>query len=309
VVASQGISRLGGDDFDAALLALALTRIEIEALKQVTLSARLLNLCRTAKEAINPNTRNVVLDFGQLQPDYEEVRIPIQEFYQRCEPLIQESIKATETAIAGAMGDSAGDMPGLASVYLVGGACELPVLARALRERFGKRVRRSLYPAAATAVGLAIAAEEEQRFVLQEQFNRHFGVWREDQSGRKVSFDVIFNRTTVLPHLGDPPLVVRRNYHPVHNIGHFRFLECTQLKNDAEPAGDIVYWDAILFPFHPNLSQDPELEKVGVATWPEAQSAWIEEVYRCDAAGLIEVTISNQTAGYSKTYQIRQAKA
>jgi hypothetical protein len=31
----------------------------------------------------------------------------------------------------------------------------------------------------------------------------------------------------------------------------------------------------------------------------------VEERYQCDAQGIIEVTISNQTAGYQRTYRIR----
>jgi hypothetical protein len=38
---------------------------------------------------------------------------------------------------------------------------------------------------------------------------------------------------------------------------------------------------------------------------PGVESHLIEEVYQCDAAGVIEVTIANLTAGYSRTYRIR----
>src|SRR5438309_782315 len=48
----------------------------------------------------------------------------------------------------------------IAGIYVVGGASELPLVARALRQRFGRRVHRSPYPSAAIAIGLAIACDE-----------------------------------------------------------------------------------------------------------------------------------------------------
>jgi hypothetical protein len=33
----------------------------------------------------------------------------------------------------------------------------------------------------------------------------------------------------------------------------------------------------------------------------------VEEVYRCDAAGVVEVTIADQTTGCARTFQVRGA--
>ena len=42
-------------------------------------------LCREAKEAINPNSRKIAVDFGQVDPSLGEVMVPVAEFYKRCE--------------------------------------------------------------------------------------------------------------------------------------------------------------------------------------------------------------------------------
>jgi hypothetical protein len=166
-------------------------------------------------------------------------------------------------------------------------------------------VRRSPYPSGATAIGLAIAADQEGGYVLREKFSRHFGVWREGESGQKVVFDPIFTKDTPLPEPGQPSLIARRRYHPAHNVGRFRFLECSGLRDQNEPAGDLVSWKEVLFPFDPQLVRGPHLEKVPVERRPGVGSYAIEEVYRCDAAGVIEVSIANLTTGYAKTYRIR----
>jgi molecular chaperone DnaK (HSP70) len=305
VIASEGISRLGGDDFDEALLELALSQVLSAPPDPGVSRSRLLDLCREAKESINPNSRKVVVDFGQVQPDLGEAMVPIPQFYDRCGPLIQRTIQATETAMQAALGETEDDLPAVAAVYLVGGCCELPILARALRERFGRRVRRSPYPPAATAIGLAIAADQESGYTLTERFTRHFGVWREGESGEKVVFDPIFTKQTPVPQPGQPALVARRLYRPAHNLGRFRFLECSGLGEQGGPAGDILSWDEAIFPFDSSLVGMPHLQKVPVERAPDVESYAIEEIYRCDAAGVIEVTISNLTTGFTRTYRIR----
>ena len=268
---------------------------------------RLLNLCRDAKESINPNTRRITVDLGQISLVGGEVSVPLAAFYERCEPLIAQTVEATEAALAAVMGDDFDDLSSLACVYLVGGSCELPVLARTLRERFGKRVRRSPYPSAATAIGLAIVSDQDTGYQLQDRFHRHFGVWRESDAGTRVVFDPIFSKGTLLPASGKS-LTVTRRYEPAHNIGHFRFLECSHLDGSQEPRGDIVAWDQVFFPFDPQLAER-ELDEVAVQSWSGPQGAMIEEQYRCDARGMIEVVISNEATGMSRRFAIRKGNS
>ena len=309
VVSSEGIPRLGGDDFDAALLDLALADAALAAQPPSGSPSRLLTLCREAKEGINPNSRKIAVDFGQVDPSLGAVMVPVARFYEACEPLILRTIRATESAMGAALGADEGEASGLGVVYLVGGACELPVLARALRERFGKRVRRSPYPSGATAIGLAIAADQGGGYVLAERFSRHFGVWREAEDGRRIVFDPVFSKDTPLPTVGEPALAVGRRYHPAHNVGRLRFLECSALGCEGEPAGDILVWQEILFPFAPELAGHPTLDEVRVVRDPAVRTHLVEELYLCDAAGVVEVTISDLTTGHARTFRVRGASA
>ncbi len=321
VIASEGISRLGGDDFDELLMGAALSQpaLAVSLQKRFSLAAsgivvasltssfrpRLLHLCREAKEGINPNTRKIMVDFGQISHEADAVLVPIPQFYDNCRPLILKTIQLTQSVLESVLQESGPDLKTLACVYLVGGSCDLPILARSLREHFGKRVRRSPYPSAATAVGLALTADHESGYTLEERFSRFFGVWRESDDGFRISFDPIFAKETALPRPGQPPLVASRRYHPVHNVGHFRFLECGNLSPQREPCGDIISWEEVFFPFDPSLKAVNRLDEVSVKRWPEARTIWAEEVYQCDAQGIIQVSISNQTAGYTNIYRIR----
>ncbi|HEX2521798.1 MAG TPA: Hsp70 family protein, partial [Terriglobia bacterium] len=323
VIGSEGITRLGGDDFDALLMESVLSRYWPSGFIRKRLSLALsgiltppfgptvrssfLNVCREAKEALSPNTRKIMVDLSQVSPALDTVLVPVSVFYEKCDPLIAKTIKATETALRGALGESASEDESLAAVYLVGGSCGLPLLARSLKEHFGRRVCRSPYPFAATAMGLAIAADEGSGYSLSEQFSRHFGVWRETEGGAKMIFDPIFPKTTTLPQPGQPPLRATRSYHPVHNIGHFRFLECSGLKSGDQPDGDVVAWDEVYFPFDPALADAGHfLEQKEIRRWRNAESLCVEEIYECDAAGVITVTIDNRTTGQCRTFRIRQ---
>jgi len=187
------------------------------------------------------------------------------------------------------------------ALYVTGGGSELPIVGRVLREKFGKRVRRSLHARSATAIGLAIQADEQAGYVLSEKFTRYFGVWREGDSGRRVIFDPLFSKGTALPRPGDRPLEIRRQYRPVHNIGHFRYLECSHLAEDYQPAGDVTVWDEIQFPFDPAVQ---EADGIPVEHSQAAMSQEIEEKYSSDASGTVTVTISNLTAGYERQYRL-----
>ena len=60
-------------------------------------------------------------------------------------------------------------------------------------------MRRSLHARSATAIGLAIQADKEAGYVLSEKFTRYFGVWREADSGNRITFDPLFPKGTPLP--------------------------------------------------------------------------------------------------------------
>ncbi len=226
------------------------------------------------------------------------MQVPVSQFYERARPLVEETIQVAEDLLDK---HKAGQFEAL---YITGGGSELPLVARMLRERFGRRVRRSAYARSATAIGLAIQADQPETYRLNEGLTRFFGVWREADSGARIVFDPLLEKGTPLPAAGQPSLTIRRVYHPVHNIGHFRFLECSHRAENGAPTGDIALWDEIRFPFNPDLAVNGELGSVPVTRSPDAAAALVEEVYECDSTGSIAVTIANESAGYSRTYRL-----
>lgn len=314
VVASEGIGALGGDDFDEILAELALDAAEIRlADRDSLLQAELFRLheeCRVQKEGLHPNTRRINVDLSVVREDWPAVSLQVAEFYEHCQPLVQETLHATEDLLEahgyGEAESAAAHQQDLEALYVTGGGSDLPIVARMLREVFGRRVKRSAYTRSATAIGLAIQADAQAGYALRDHFTRHFGVWREADSGRNVIFDPLFAKGTPLPTPGEPPLVQSRQYAPVHNIGHFRYLECTHLNEQGRPAGDITVWDDVRFAFDPALREVQDLSRLPVMPMEPCrrEGEQAEESYTCDAGGTVSVKIASLSRGYDRTYRL-----
>jgi molecular chaperone DnaK (HSP70) len=311
VIASEGIGTLGGDDFDEILADLALETAGIDAEERDSLTQaeifRLHEECRQKKEALHPNTRRLAVDLGIAREGWPEVSLTTSAFYERCRPLIDETLHAVEDLLASANGgvtENGTGEPRLEALYVTGGASELPLVSRVLREEFGGRVKRSAYTRSATAIGLAIQADAQAGYHLSEKFTRYFGVWREAEAGKSVIFDPLFVKGTALPAPGESSLERRRSYAAVHNVGHYRYLECSHLTEEGRPAGDLTVWDDVRFPFDPSLRAQKDLKPVEVARLGNGGAVEAEERYGCDAGGTVTVTISNLTAGYGRNYRL-----
>jgi hypothetical protein len=302
VEASDGIPNLGGDDFDQILADLALETAGYDTALTTAERHRLLEECREKKESLNPNTRKVTIDLERVKSRWSQVTIPVDTYYEQCRPLIESTREVVESLLA------AHPQLTLDTLYVTGGGSELPPVARVLRENFGRKVRRSAYMRSASAVGLAIRASA-QADGLREQFTRNFGIWREADSGGTIVFDLIFPRGSRLPQPGEAALFSERVYHPAHNVGHFRYLECSKLDDRGQPLGEITNWEQIRFPFDPHLQRDPDLSTQPIQRLPGQINLTVREMYTCDASGNLRVKISADPPGYSRNFLIGQSWA
>ena len=161
VVASRGLGRLGGDDFDDILLGLALT--EAGVMRNDLSPATLVELgqhCRELKEAVNPNTRKILVELGRALSATERKRLGLAEgktvvvgvdaYDAACAPLLERTLDlvrltlgASSITVANGAGEIEEDTTkDVAGLYVVGGASALPAVARCLRATYGRRVRR-----------------------------------------------------------------------------------------------------------------------------------------------------------------------
>lgn len=302
VVISEGIQRLGGDDFDEAIVELVLAGAELPGLDAARRDL-LAEECAARKEAVGPQTRRFLVDLSAA--DRPPFSCPIDDVYAVCAPLVDQTTELLNRVLRDpARGRRDVDWSEVAGIYVVGGAGGFPLVSRMLRSTFGeKRVKRSPHPFAATAIGLAVFLDKESGFALSERFSRNFGVFREAEAGAGVVFDPIVCKDVSLPADGQSPLVVRRKYRAAHNIGHFRFVECSRLVN-GRPDGDVTPYDPVLFPFDPALYDRDDLGRQPVGRWTDGPD--VEERYVIAPSGAVEVTLTTKPTGFERTFRLER---
>ncbi|MGB8021420.1 MAG: Hsp70 family protein [Candidatus Nanopelagicales bacterium] len=293
VLGSVGVNRLGGDDFDSVLAEVALERAGRRAGSLTTHELEaLIDDCREAKERLAPQSKRIVLEVAGVP-----LVLAVDDFYDAATPLVEQSLAVMDGLVASLADDEA--LASVAGIYLVGGGSGLPLVSRLLRQRYGRRVHRSPYPAASTAIGLAIAADPASGYSLTDRLSRGFGVFRERDGGRSLGFDQVFSGDEVLPDSG--VLSVTRRYTAAHNLGWFRYVEYTSVDDAGEPRGDLVPFAEVLFPFDPALQGGGPLADVTVV---RREGGLVEERYTVDANGIIAVTITDLTTGYSQSHAL-----
>jgi molecular chaperone DnaK (HSP70) len=304
VITHQGINRLGGDDFDQIILERALDELGLSREELPPgIEPQLLEECRERKEGLKPNTQKMMVALALGDGEERSLILGTKEIYARCLPLIERSLELVLRVMDDLQkfGIDSEDSQSFAAVYLVGGSVAFPPVSRRLRELFGRKVRISPYPQAATAIGLAVSADPQARISIREAVTRHFGLWREGEEGREKVFDPIFRKDSLVEAVTGQPEVVRE-YHPVHNVGHLRYLECSALGEAGEPQGDLFVWEDIYFPYDPRLEQEPDLARIPVENRPDLAGQEIREIYSYDQKGIINIQFENCTAGYHRNF-------
>ncbi len=314
VLKSRGITRLGGDDFDAALLDLGLRQLGLKGRDlEPKVHRKLLAHARDQKEGLHPNTRRILLELGDQLDEHELASsrieanrvciVPAEAYRRVCKPLVDQTLVVLEQLLEEWAKESGAEpLSDIAGLYVVGGASALPFVSRQLREVYGRRAHRSHYPSSAIAIGLAIALDEDAGYRVTERFSRRFGVFREGMRGESVEFDVIFDDATELPQ-GSGFSEARRRYAPTHNVGHYRYVECGWLDARGAPSGDITSFSDVLFPFDPGLRERGQLDKMGVRR-SERPFCEVEELYRVDRHGIVELTIRDLHSGFEQTHRL-----
>ena len=155
----EGIERLGGVDFDQALLAHTAAALDgaIEALDPtdpgvLAALARLRQEVVDAKEALSTDTDTTI---PVLLPGLTtEVRVTRAEFEAMIRPPLTDTVAALRRALR-----SAGITPDdVGAIVLVGGSSRIPLVAELVGEELGRPVAVDAHPKHAVALGAALAA-------------------------------------------------------------------------------------------------------------------------------------------------------
>ncbi len=158
----EGIERLGGIDFDAAVFAHvsraldgAIQQLDPEDPTALAAVARLRADCVEAKEALSADTDATI---PVLLPNVQtEVRLTRREFEGLIRPSLVDSIEAMRRAVR-----SAGlEMDDVSRVLLVGGSSRVPLIAQMVSSELGRPIAVDAHPKHAIALGASYFAASD----------------------------------------------------------------------------------------------------------------------------------------------------
>lgn len=148
----EGIERLGGVDFDAAVLQYVRSQLgdRLDDLDPTgTEALRLRDECIAAKEALSTDTDATISVL--VGGDDLSVRLTRTELEAMIEPVLETSIEATRRALASADVEPSS----LHAVLLVGGGSRIPLVAELVGNAFGRPVAVDVHPKHSIALGAA----------------------------------------------------------------------------------------------------------------------------------------------------------
>jgi actin-like ATPase involved in cell morphogenesis len=155
----EGIERLGGVDFDEALLRFVdyrsgggLTALDLSDPQTRAAMARLRQYCVLAKEALSVDTETVVPVL--LPGRHFDVRITRSDF----ENMIRAQIDSTLGVLSRTLESARVEPADLSAVLLVGGSSRIPLVARMVSEGLGRPIAVDAQPKYAVALGAATLA-------------------------------------------------------------------------------------------------------------------------------------------------------
>jgi molecular chaperone DnaK (HSP70) len=310
VVASGGIERLGGDDFDE-ILARRFARAFGVAFDELPPFPRSLLLMRSRqiKENISSGVgRWLTLAAEDAGLSGGIAQVPLSEYFMDLAVQLEPAMEKLYALISGAEAREAGiTSDTLVGIYLVGGSSKLPLVPQMIGRRFpGVRLIVSDKPFSSTAIGAAIHGAESVR--LQDILSRHFGVMRLADFGRREYFAPVFKAGIPLPPRGGAALSSQVRYAPRHNIGHLRYLECAGLDAAGRPSEGVRAWSELLFPYDPAIPIQQPLEPGMVRDREDLHDKWVCETYSCDSDGVITVSIQRLYDNQTRTYEIFQTQ-
>ena len=173
----EGIERLGGVDFDEAILSFvnfqaggALTELDLGDTQTSVAMARLRQDCVLAKEALSVDTETTIPVF--LPQRHFDVRLTLDEF----EDMIRAQIESTIGALTRTLQSARVEPADLSAVLLVGGSSRIPLVARMLSDALGRPIVIDTHPKYAVALGaaeLARAGAGEERAAGTPSANGH----------------------------------------------------------------------------------------------------------------------------------------
>ena len=162
VLASHGNNQLGGDDFDAELVAHVVAHLRdgagVDPSDNRAAMARISRACETAKITLSDAPYAVIEEEYLLEHNGKPVNLSLELERLQYEEMIADYVDETLEAVHIALKGAEMAVSGIDEVLLVGGASRTPVIQQRLEQAMGMQPRADVDPDLCVAAGAAIQA-------------------------------------------------------------------------------------------------------------------------------------------------------
>lgn len=287
VRASAGDNRLGGDDFDEALVKLVEPLLDAAVLGAVPADRRRALLTLAAERTRRALTTSEEAAFSVVADGTDLTTTVTAEAFEEAAAAL---VKRLRDPVIRALRDSHIDVKALSDIVLVGGATRMPVVRKALTRMFGRFPNTTVHPDHAVALGAAIQAGllsggeglEEIRITDVAPFTLGVNTATRDQHGR--FHDDIF-----------APIIERNTPVPVSRMERFSTLGDNQRQ--------------VTFAIYQGEARDVKKNvKLGELTVPvpakPAGEVSVDVRFTYDTSGLLEVDVAVPATGLTRSLVI-----
>lgn len=288
VRASAGDNRLGGEDFNTALIDLARPRIDPNGALVAADPVIMTELLRAAAE----KTRRALSDAPNAefsvtwQDKLYSVTIDAEEFEQKAAPLIER----LREPVLRSLRDSGIRVDSLSEIVLVGGATRMPIVRRAITRMFGRFPNTGIHPDHAIALGAAVQAGLLARDAALDEIRLT------DVCPFTLGVDNVERDAYGIMHAGIfSPIIDRNTIIPVSRVNRYvtvaddqRFVEFGIYQGEARDVAGNVKLGNVQVPVPPR---------------PAGQIV-VDCRFSYDTSGLLEVDISVPETGLTKNLLI-----
>ena len=291
VVATDGDSKLGGDDCDRLLVQHLLSCLPdgIQPEGDLRLMARLLNLAESTKMALSTRTtcdlKEGFISAVNGNPINLDLVVTRRDF-ERC---IEEILERTFSLTQGVLEAKKLRGKNISKILLVGGSTYMPVVFNTLNARFDCEVHRSVDPTYCVAIGAAIQGAiisgEEVGTILIDVNSHSIGIRCLDISAigkrRYDAFSAVLSKNTPIP------TSMSETYHTVVDNQEEVLIEVYQ-GEDAQASNNALVGSFSLENLPKKLPAGSEID--------------VTFTYNLD--GVVEVTASERTHGGNEGIKI-----
>lgn len=287
VRASAGDNRLGGDDFDDALVKLVEPMLDAAILGAVPADRRRALMTLAAERTRRALTTAEEAAFSVVTEDTALTATVTAEAFEEAAAAL---VKRLRDPVIRALRDSHIDVKALSDIVLVGGATRMPVVRKALTRMFGRFPNTTVHPDHAVALGAAIQAGllsggeglEEIRITDVAPFTLGVNTATRDSHGR--FHDDIF-----------APIIERNTPVPVSRMERFSTLGDNQRQ--------------VTFAIYQGEARDVKKNvKLGELTVPvpakPAGEVSVDVRFTYDTSGLLEVDVAVPATGLTRSLVI-----